>query len=304
MSSENTLDNTRGENASRKITALKAGCFDWIWMFTELFGYQELIWQMFLRDIRLRYKQAIMGFFWALFIPLMVIFSGTVLKYIMATISGQTLDMDAFSGMAVKAMGWSLFLGVLNNGANSLLGNMNLITKIYFPRETIVVAGMCVQMFDTLVGSVALLILLAAVGAICWTWNLLWVPALVFLLVCLALAFGMFLSCAMVFYRDVKYLLSVFNSFGIFFTPVFFEVNLIGGKLGTVMMLNPVAPLLEGIRLVVVRGHNLLTPLNDAAGNMVWRPEFLLYSALLALFGLLFAWRYFHLKEKVYAEYI
>ncbi len=296
-------DNTRNGNTSRE-TAPESVFSDWIWMFTELLGYRELLWQMFLRDIRLRYKQAVMGFFWALFIPIMTIASGSVLKYIMATISGTPLNLEAFSNMAVKAMGWSLFLGVLNNGANSLLGNINLITKIYFPRETILIAGMLVQMFDTFVGSIVLFILLTATGAICWSWNLLWAPALVLLLVCLALAVGFFLSCAMVFYRDVKYLLAIFTSFGIFFTPVFFEVNQIGGKLGTVMMFNPAAPLLEGLRLVVVQGHNLALPLNDASGNMIWRPEFLLYSAFIAIFGLLFAWRYFHLKEKIYAEYI
>ncbi|MBQ2820382.1 MAG: ABC transporter permease [Thermoguttaceae bacterium] len=280
------------------------GFRDWIWMFTEIFGYRELLWQMLLRDIRLRYKQAVMGFFWALFIPVMVIVSGSVLKYVMATISGQPLNTEAFTNMAVKAMGWSLFLGILNNGANSLLGNINLITKIYFPRETILIAGMCVQMFDTFIGSTVLFVLLASIGAICWTLNLLWVPVLTLLLISLALAIGLFLSCAMVFYRDIKYLLSVFTSFGIFFTPVFFEVNQIGGTLGTVMMLNPAAPLLEGLRLVITRGHDLLTPLNDAAGNMCWHPAFLLYAALFAIFGLIFAWRFFHLKEKLYAEYI
>ena len=282
----------------------KTGRNDWIWMFVEPFHYHELLWQMVLRDIKLRYKQAVMGFFWALFIPVMVVFSGTVLKYVMATISGQPLNLEAFANMAVKAMGWSLFLGILNNGANSLLGNINLITKIYFPREVILIAGMLVQLFDTLVGTVVLAGLLIFVGAVAWSWNLLWIPILGLLLIMLALAIGFFLSCAMVFYRDVKYLLSVFTSFGIFFTPVFFEINQIGGKLGFVMMLNPVAPLLEGLRLVVVQGHDLFQPLYDANQVMVWHPGFLLYAALVSVFGFIFMWRYFHVKEMQYAEYI
>ncbi len=83
----------------------------WIWMFVEPFHYHELLWQMVLRDIKLRYKQAVMGFFWALFVPIMVVCSGAVLKYVMATISGQPLNLEAFANMAVKAMGWSMFLG-------------------------------------------------------------------------------------------------------------------------------------------------------------------------------------------------
>ena len=277
---------------------------DWLWMFVEPFHYHELLWQMVLRDIKLRYKQAVMGFFWALFIPVMVVFSGTVLKYVMATISGQPLNLEAFANMAVKAMGWSMFLGILTNGANSLLGNINLITKIYFPREVILIAGMLVQLFDTLVGMVVLAGLLIFVGAVTWSWNLLWIPILGLLLILLALAVGFFLSCAMVFYRDVKYLLNVFTSFGIFFTPVFFEINQIGGKLGFVMMLNPVAPLLEGLRLVVVRGHNLFQPLYDTNQVMVWHTGFLLYAAFVSVLGFVFMWRYFHVKEMHYAEYI
>ncbi|MDO4857775.1 MAG: ABC transporter permease [Thermoguttaceae bacterium] len=277
---------------------------DWLLMFVEPFHYHELLWQMVLSDIKLRYKQAIMGFFWALFVPLMVVCSGAVLKYVMATISGQPLDIPSFSNMAVKAMGWSLFLGILNNGATSLLGNINLITKIYFPREVILIAGMLVQLFDTLVGSVVLAGLLIFIGAVTWSWNLLWIPILGLLLILLALSIGFFLSCSMVFYRDVKYLLNVFTSFGIFFTPVFFEINQIGGKLGFAMMLNPVAPLLEGLRLVIVQGHNLFQPLYDANQVMVWHPGFLLYAALVSILGFVFMWRYFHVKEMQYAEYI
>ena len=282
----------------------KTGRNDWIWMFVEPFHYHELLWQMVLRDIKLRYKQAVMGFFWALFVPLMVVCSGAVLKYVMATISGQPLDLPAFANMAVKALGWSMFLGILNNGANSLLGNINLITKIYFPREVILIAGMTVQLFDTLIGTVVLAALLIFAGAVTWSWNLLWIPVLGLLLIMLALAIGFFLSCAMVFYRDVKYLLNVFTSFGIFFTPVFFEINQIGGKLGFVMMLNPVAPLLEGLRLVIVQGHDLFQPLYDANQVMVWHPGFLLYAALISVFGFIFMWRYFHVKEMQYAEFI
>lgn len=276
----------------------------WFWMFVEPFQYHELLWQMVLRDIKLRYKQAVMGFFWALFVPLMVVCSGTVLKYVMATISGQPLDLPSFANMAVKALGWSLFLGILNNGANSLLGNINLITKIYFPREVIPIAGMLVQLFDTLIGSIVLAGLLICVGVVTWSWNLLWIPVLGALLILLALAVGFFLSCAMVFYRDVKYLLNVFTSFGIFFTPVFFEINQIGGTLGFVMMLNPAAPLLEGLRLVIVQGHNLLQPLCDANQVLVWHPGFLLYAACVSIFGFIFMWRYFHMKEMQYAEFI
>ncbi len=289
---------------THEINAECCGLRDWIFMFTELCGYRELMWQMFLRDFRLRYKQAVMGVIWAIFIPMMVVFSGSVLKFVMATVSGQPLEIISFSNMSVKAVAWSFFIGILNSGANSLLGNINLITKIYFPREVFPVSAALTQIFDTTVGATFLFILLVCVGVIQWTFNLFWVPLLGLLLLFMALAISMCLSCLMVFYRDVKYLLNVFTSFGIFFSPVFFEASQLGPRLGPAIMLNPVAPLLEGMRLAIINGHNLLYPLYDAQNVLVWHPAFLLYSALLAVFGLLLAWRYFHLKEKLYAEFI
>ncbi|MDO4628463.1 MAG: ABC transporter permease [Planctomycetia bacterium] len=302
---ENPITTENTVNTETVVTdAERTGFRDWIWMFTELRGYRELLWQMFLRDFRLRYKQAVMGIIWAVFTPLMVVFSGSVLKFVMATVSGQPLELISFANMSVKAIAWAFFIGILTNGANSLLGNINLITKIYFPREVFPISAALTQIFDTAVGAVLLFTLLAWVGIIQWTLNLLWIPLLAVLLLFMALAVSMLLSCAMVFYRDVKYLLNVFSSFGIFFSPVFFETAQLGPRLGSVMMLNPVAPLLEGCRLVIVDGHNLIYPLYDAQNTLVWHPAFLLYSALLAILGLLFAWRYFHLKEKLYAEFI
>lgn len=277
---------------------------DWLEMFTEILGYRELLWQLLLRDLRLRYKQAVMGFFWALFVPMMVVFSGCVLKYVMATISGQQMGMESFTNMSVKAIGWSFFIGILTNGANGLLGNIGLITKIYFPREVFPIAAVLTQCFDSFIGSAVLAALLICLGGVSWSLNLLWVPVLVLLLLFLALGLAMFLSCAMVFYRDVKYLLGIFTSFGIFFTPVFFETNQLGPRMSCAMMLNPVAPLLEGLRLVIVQGQNLLQPAFDANHAIIWHPAFLLYAALFSVCGLLFAWRYFHKNEKLYAEYI
>lgn len=298
----------RNENEKSRDRSQNEGCRtgfpDWIWMFAELGGYRELLWQMLIRDLKLRYKQAIMGFFWAIFVPMMVVVSGSVLKYVMATVSGQPLEMISFTNMAVKAIGWSLFVGILNGGATSLISNINLITKIYFPREVLPISALLTQCFDSMVGAAALLVLLIFTHSIVWSWALLWVPVLTFLLICLALGISLFLSCSMVFYRDVKYLLSVFTSFGMFFSPVFYETNQLGGRLAELMMLNPVAPLLEGIRLSVVRGESLLRPIHDAAGTLVWHPAFLIYAVCFSIFGLIFAWRFFHVKERTYAEFI
>ena len=88
-----------------------------------------------------------------------------------------------------------------------------------------------------------------------------WVPLLVIILITITAAAGLFLSCANLFFRDVKYIVQVLLTFGIFFTPVLFEPAMLGPTGAQVVMLNPLAPLLEGIRLAVVQGHNLPQPL-------------------------------------------
>ena len=277
---------------------------DWYNMFMEPFAYNELLWQMFLRDIRVRYKQAVMGVFWAVFSPLMVVFSGCVIKYVMATVGGQELELVPFANMSVKAIAWSFFMGIVGGTCGCLIGNIGLITKIYFPREVFPISIVSTQLFDSGIGAGVLFILLALAGTVSWSFNLLWLPVLTLLMVMLALAIGMIVSSAMVFYRDVKYLLSVFTSFGIFYTPIFFESNQLGGTLAWVMMINPAAPLMEATRLVVVQGQNLFMVSYDANNVIVWHPCFLLYSAVVSIVGLALSWRYFHKMEKKYAEFI
>ncbi len=298
------IDEQTNEESNEQTSSPPSRLADWYNMFAEPFAYNELLWQMLLRDLRVRYKQAVMGVFWAVFSPLMVVISGCVIKYVMATIGGQGLEAEPFANMSVKAIAWSFFMGIVGGSAGCLLGNIGLITKIYFPREVLPMAVICTQCFDSGIGAGVLFIFLACIGSVTWSLNLLWLPVLILLIAMLALAIGMIVSSAMVFYRDVKYLFSVFTGFGIFYTPIFFESNQLGPTLSWVMMLNPVAPLMEATRLVVVQGHNLFVPWYDANQAIVWHPGFLLYSAVFAIVGLIFSWRYFHKMEKQYAEFI
>jgi ABC-type polysaccharide/polyol phosphate export permease len=116
------------------------------------------------------------------------------------------------------------------------------------------------------------------------------------------------LSCANLFFRDVKYIVQVLLTFGIFFTPVFFEPRMFGQLGGRLMLLNPLAPLLEGLRLSIVHGHNLATPLVTTAANgasfPAWSPWYLVYSAAWAVLGLVASALMFHRAEAVFAEYV
>jgi ABC-type polysaccharide/polyol phosphate export permease len=207
------------------------------------------------------------------------------------------------AALATKAMGWSFFVASISSATGTLTGAIHLLTKIYFPRAVLPLAVTLAQVFDLMIGMAVLGVLLPFLGAD-GSWALLWAPVLVLLLVMLTVASAVFLSCANLFFRDVKYIVQVMLMFGIFFTPVFFEPAQLGPKMASLFMLNPLAPLLEGLRLSLVEGHNLLAPLYTAAGTLVWTPLYLAYSAFVATAGLAVSATVFHKAEAVFAEVV
>ncbi len=276
-------------------------------IFVDFWKYRELLVQLAKRDIRIRYKQAVMGFAWAVLMPIVVVGAGVLVRYAMATISHTSLNLSSIAGLAVKSLPWSFFVGSLGFSVASLTGNSNLVAKIYFPREVLPLSVTLAQGFDTLIGTIVVTIMVVAAG-VTPSWQLVWVPVLVVLLFCITMAVGLFVSCANLFFRDVKYIVQVLVTFGIFFTPVFFEPTMFGPVGAPLMMLNPLAPLIEGFRLVIIDHHNLLATLvtTTPAGASVldWTPWYLAYSVVWAIGGLTGSLLLFHRLEFVFAEYI
>jgi lipopolysaccharide transport system permease protein len=199
-------------------------------------------------------------------------------------------------------------VGAIGFATNSLVANMSLVTKVAFPRAVLPVSSVGAQLFDSGIALVALIIVLPIVGAVQGSFALLWVPVMLLLLVAFTVACALFLSCANLFFRDVKYIVQVLLTFGIFFTPVFFEPAMFGSRGAAIAMLNPMSPILEGLRLSVTLGHNLLEPLSTtlASGAVVtvWSPLFLLYACIVPLIGLPAAALLFHRSQYAFAEYI
>jgi len=181
------------------------------------------------------------------------------------------------------------------------------VTKIAFPREVLPISATLAQCFDTLIGATALAVALPFLG-VRPSLALVWVPLLALLLWCLTAAAGLILSCCNLFFRDVKYLVQVLLTFGIFFTPVLYEPQAFGARGATLLMLNPLSPILEGFRLAIVRGHNLLEPIStlSSAGDLVvtWSPFHLVYGAIWAIGALLISSLVFNRLESSFAENI
>ena len=270
----------------------------------ELRRSRDLLTQLTLRDIRVRYKQAAFGFAWALVVPVTIVLAGLAVRVAISYASGHPLETAQLARIAVKSIPWAFFIGCIGTGTPSLVGNITLVTKIYFPREVLPVAACLAQSFDSLIGVIAVALILPFLHVPA-SLQLLWVPMLLALLWMLAAASVLFLSCANLFFRDVKYMVQVFLSFGIFFTPVLVDAPMFGPRAAPIIMLNPIAPILEGLRLAVVDHHNLLTPVISSPGGWVsWHPWYLAYSAVWAVGGLFFAALFFHRSERRFALYV
>jgi len=195
----------------------------------ELYKYRELLYMITYRDIRVRYKQSIMGFLWALLMPILIVLSGVVVRYAYAISAHAPLKTADIAAVAVKSLPWAFLVSSIRFSCLSLINNKELVTKIYFPKEVFPLAAMLASFFDLLVASSALTALLMEFR-IGWSPYLAWTPALLVTMVLLAAGIGMIVAAASLFFRDVKFLVEVFLTFGIFFTPVFYDSAMLGDK--------------------------------------------------------------------------
>ena len=218
-----------------------------------LHRHRDLLLMLTWRDIRIKYKQSIMGFLWALLMPLLIVSAGLIVKFALARVSGKPLELAHLTAVTVKALPWAFFITSIRFATNSLTGNINLVTKIAFPRAVFPVAATLSAFFDFAVASVVVVVVLAVVkvGA---SVHLLWVPCLLAVLIVQTVGLGLLLAASNLFFRDVKYIVEVIVTFAIFFTPVFYEASIFG-EWETLLLLNPVAPVLEGLNSAVALHH-------------------------------------------------
>ena len=258
-------------------------------MVQELIDYRHLLMMLTWRDIKIRYKQSMMGFLWAIFMPLLIVAAGIIVKKGISVVSGKPMDLADIASITVKALPWSFFIGTVRFCTGSLVSNRNLVEKIYFPREVLPLASVLANLFDFAIASIATIVILGFMG-VGISVYILWVPLLLLFLVLFSAGLGMLMSCANLFFRDVKYLVEVILTFAIFFTPVFYEASLFG-EWETLLLMNPVGAILECVNAVVV----LHQP-----PNYFW----MLYAASWGIGLFLISWNIFHRLEYSFAENI
>jgi lipopolysaccharide transport system permease protein len=211
---------------------------------------RELLYILAWRELIVKYKQSVMGILWAILMPALIVAAGIVVKLAFASVSGEPLNMTDIANLLVKAVPWAFFVSSIRFATNSLVANRELVTKVYLPREIFPVASVLSQFVDFAVAALVLTVVLA-VARVGVSLELVWVPFLVGVLLLLCIGFGILLSAASLFFRDVKYLVEAVITFAVFFTPVFYDVAIFG-RWAHILMLNPVAPILEGLSAAVV----------------------------------------------------
>ncbi|HVF40404.1 MAG TPA: ABC transporter permease [Gemmatimonadaceae bacterium] len=220
-------------------------------MLRELVEFRELLRAIVRRDLVLRYHNSVLGFGWAIAMPAlyMVIFT-VVFTRVAPLATDIPYPIYAYAGL----LPWNLFASAQRFSAISLTVNPHLVTKVYFPREILPFAAVIVALFDFLVASILMAALMAYydVGV---TTAVFFLP--VVLLVQLAFTAGVALLVAManLFYADVKYVLELLLTLWMFATSVVYPIDNVGGTAGRILALNPMTPIVDAYRSVLLRGE-------------------------------------------------
>ena len=211
----------------------------------ELWRYRELLAFLIWRDVKVRYKQTALGAAWAILQPVfsMVVFSLFFGR--LAKVPSDGVPYPVFCYCAL--LPWQLFAYALAESSNSVVANGNLISKIYFPRLVIPIAGVLAGLVDFTIAFSVLIVLMLHYG-IAPTWTIATLPLFVLLAILSALAVGLWFSALNVQYRDVRYTVGFLTQIWLFLSPVAYPSSLVPERWRPLYGLNPMAGVVEGFR--------------------------------------------------------
>lgn len=254
-------------------------------MVHEQVEYRDLFWQMTKRDLLLRYKQTIMGFGWAVFMPVVntLIFS-VVFTRVARIDVGVPYPLFAFIGL----LAWNFFASSLKFAATSLSSNASLVSKVYFPREVFPVSQVIVCLVDAAIASTVVVALMAWYGVVPGR-HVLWLPLVLVVHVTLTAAAALLLSMCNLFFRDVKYLTDIVLSVAMFSTSALYPAALAGGTAGRLIALNPLTIIIDAYRDALLFGRS---PINESFVTL----------AAWSVVVLMASWLIFHRAEYRFAE--
>ena len=259
----------------------------WAWpKLRELWEYRELLYFFAWRDIKVRYKQTVMGALWAIIQPFftMVIFSLFFGR--LANVPSDGVPYPVFSFTALVP--WTFFANALAQGSNSLVANANMIKKIYFPRLALPIATVLAGIIDFAVAFIVLLGIMLFYGLVP-TVNIIWLPFFALLALVTSLGVSLWLAVMNVQFRDVRYTVPFLTQAWLFMTPIAYPSSLLPEPWRTLYGLNPMAGVVEGFRWA-------LLGTDTAPGKMI------IVSSLVAIILLIGGAFYFRRMEESFAD--
>jgi len=254
----------------------------------KLYQYRDLLWLWTLREIQVRYKQSLLGVAWAVLQPLalMTIFTIVFSRFVRIDTGG--IPYPIFSYVALVP--WTFFSTSLNFGIASLVNNMNLVTKIYFPREILPLASVGAAFVAFLVSAVILVGLMLLYG-VTPTWTSLWIVPLLMLQIGLAIAVVLFGAAFLVFFRDVRFVVPLLTQVWMYATPIICPASSVPPRFRTLYFLNPMAGIIDGYRRTLLLGE---LPMLDVIG----------LGLVVTLVLLISGYVFFKRSEPVFADLI
>lgn len=254
----------------------------------ELWAYRELLYFLIWRDVKVRYKQTVLGVAWAIIQPVftMVVFSLFFGR--LAKMPSDGIPYPLFSYAALVP--WTFFAQGLTLASNSLVGSANLIKKVYFPRLSVPIAAVTSGLIDFSIAFIVLLGMMLYYGIVP-TINVIWLPFLLLLTLMTSLGVSLWLSALNVQFRDVRYILPFLTQLWLFATPIAYPSSLLSEPWRTLYSLNPMVGVVEGFRWALLGAKT-------APGPM------LIVSTLAALALLVGGAFYFRRLEKTFADVV
>lgn len=238
------LTNTTAENKEWKLVIEPGRTEKNYWK--DLWRYRELFYILSWRDIKVRYKQTVIGAAWSVIRPLLTTVIFTIVFSRIAKLDNRgtaPYALMVFAGM----LPWQFFSNALSEASGSLIGNANLITKVYFPRMIIPASAVITSLIDLGISFIIM------VGMFAWfgfmpSWHILFLPLFIVLAFLCAFGVGLYLTAVNVKYRDFRYIIPFIVQFGLYITPVGFSSSLVEEKYRLLFSLNPMVGVIDGFR--------------------------------------------------------
>ncbi len=258
----------------------------------ELWDYRDLLYFLVWRDVKVRYKQTVLGIGWIILQPLAstIIFSGLFGLLLKVPTGDVPYPVFALSGL----LPWNYFANALTKASTSLVQSASLITKVYFPRILMPLSAVLSGLVDVLMVFLSMLVVLLIYG-IPPTWHIVFLPLLICLAIVTALGFGLWLAALNVRFRDVNYLIPFAIQIWLYVTPVIYPTTLVPMALRPFMALNPMTSVVEGFRWAL---------LGERLQSVAPSPALFALSALVAIAVFVGGLFFFRHTERTFADIV